>query len=397
MTSLSSSQVALGRYRQQFPGLPNKHYFNFGGQGPMPEAAIAAIHASYLQIQELGPFSGKAYAWVVEEMEALRQAISAELGTVPATISLTENVSVGCNIALWGIEWQPGDHLLLTDCEHHSVIATVEEIQRRFRIEVTTCPLSKTLNEGDPVEVIATHLQPNTRLVVLSHILWNNGQVLPLVEIVEACHRYPSQSRIRVLVDAAQSVGVLPLHLDDLQADFYAFTGHKWWCGPEGLGGLYVHPEAKNDLHPTFAGWRGITTDTSGQVTGWKPDGQRYEVATSAFPLFAGLRTAIALHHEWGTTAERYRRIQTLSRYLWEQLNNLPGVVCLRSQPPEAGLISFQLGQKSHKQVVHRLEAQNIMVRTILNPDCIRACVHYFTLEEEIDRLVTALEAVNRG
>ncbi len=357
----------------------------------MPQGAIAAIQQSYQRIQELGPFSGKAYAWVVDEMEKLRGAIATELGTAPQTITLTENVSVGCNIALWGIDWRAGDHLLLTDCEHHSVIATVQEIQRRFRIEVSTCPLSKTLNSGDPVEVITSHLQPNTRLVVLSHILWNTGQVLPLSEVVAACHGYSGHYPVRVLVDAAQSVGVLPLQLDALQVDFYAFTGHKWWCGPEGVGGLYVRPEARDDLHPTFAGWRSITTDAGGYPTGWKPDGQRYEVATSAFPLMTGLREAIALHHQAGTTRDRYQRIQSLSHYLWQQLMALPGVSCLRIQPPEAGLVSFQVPGQSHPQLVNSLEKENLLVRTILNPNCIRACVHYFTLEAECDRLVEAI------
>jgi L-cysteine/cystine lyase len=384
----------LERHRQQFPGLRDKAYFNYGGQGPMPEAAIAAILQSYQQIQALGPFSNKAYAWVMEQMEALRREIATELGTSPESITLTENVSMGCNIALWGIHWQPGDHLLLTDCEHHSVIATGQEIQRRFGIEVSTCPLRATLNQGSPVEAIARHLKPNTRLVALSHILWNTGQVLPLGEIVAVCHRHPGRYPIRVLVDAAQSVGVMPLCLDELQADFYAFTGHKWWCGPEGLGGLYIRPEVRDELHPTFIGWRGITTDGTGYPTGWKLDGRRYEVATSAFPLLAGLRAAIALHSQWGTPQERYQRIQMLSHYLWEQLVNVPQVSCLRQFPPEAGLVSFQLMNKSHRQLVQWLENQNVMVRMILSPDCVRACVHYFTLESEIDQLVSWLRSL---
>jgi L-cysteine/cystine lyase len=79
-----------------------------------------------------------------------------------------------------------------------------------------------------------------------------------------------------------------------LGIDFYAFTGHKWWCGPAGLGGLYVRPEAMEYLAPTFIGWRSITTDAAAHPTGWKPNGQRFEVATSNYPLLAGLRAAIA-------------------------------------------------------------------------------------------------------
>lgn len=397
MTGTSTAQIPLEDYRQQFPALQNKAYFNYGGQGPMPRRSLEAIQHGFEQIQSLGPFSSRVNAWITEEADHTRAAIAAELGTSPATITLTENVSVGCNIALWGIDWRFGDHLLLSDCEHHSVVAAAQEIQRRFGIEVTTCPLKATLNEGDPVAVVANHLRPNTRLVVLSHILWNTGQILPLAEIVAACHSYSNSRPVRVLVDAAQSVGVLPLNLNELGADFYAFTGHKWWCGPEGLGGLYVHPAVLESLHPTFIGWRGSTTDLSGTPTGWKPDGRRYEVATSAYALYAGLREAIALHHQYGTTQARYQRIQSLSRSLWQQLANLPGVVCLAKSPPKAGLVSFQVADKSHKRLVQFLEEKGLMIRAILESDCVRACVHYFTLESEIDQLVEAVREFGKS
>lgn len=362
----------------------------------MPKVALAAIAQSFQNVQQCGPFSNAAGVWVVQEAEQTRRAIAQELGVTSETITLTEDVSMGCNIALWGIDWRLGDHLLLSDCEHPGIIAAAQEIARRFGVEVTTCPLQETLNQGDPVAVVASHLKSSTRLVVLSHILWNTGQVLPLAEIVAACHSYSISRPVRVLVDAAQSVGVLPLNLAELQADFYAFTGHKWWCGPEGVGGLYVRPEAFGALHPTFVGWRGITTDATGIPTGWKPDGRRYEVATSAYPLYAGLRQAIAIHHQAGTAHDRYERICELSGILWQKLVELPGVECLRTTPPQAGLVSFQLPGKSHTQLIRFLEARNMMLRTILRPDCVRACVHYFTPETELEQLVEAVKAFQR-
>jgi len=375
-------------HRQQFPALANKAYFNYGGQGPLPEPALDAIYQAYKRVQLGGPFSGEVGAWVIQEAMLTRRAIASELTVPPETIALTEDVTVGCNIALWGIDWKAGDHLLLSDCEHPGIVASVMELQRRFNIEVSICPLAATLNEGDPVAVIADSLQPNTRLLVISHILWNTGQVLPLAEIVKVCH----QTKVKVLVDAAQSVGVLPLNLIESGVDFYAFTGHKWWCGPEGLGGLYVSAEALADLHPVFIGWRGIVTDANAKVLGWKSGSQRYEIATSAYPLYAGLRSAIALQHECGTIEERYVEICRLSKYLWEGLSELPDVECLRTSAPEAGLVSFRLTNgMPHKKLVDLLEKQGIMVRTILNPDCVRACVHYFTTEAEIDKLVGAI------
>ncbi|RMF62400.1 MAG: aminotransferase class V-fold PLP-dependent enzyme [Cyanobacteria bacterium J069] len=390
-------ESSLVQHRQQFPALATKAYFNYGGQGPMPQGAIAAILDGHQQMQSQGPFSSSVNRWATQQMQQARAAIATELKISPATLTLTENVTVGCNIALWGLDWQAGDHILLSDCEHPGVVGIVQEVARRFDLIVSVCPLLDTLNGGDPIGAIAQHLRPTTRLVVLSHILWNTGQVLPLAEIVALCHGHAGQrGLVRVLVDAAQSVGVLPLDLTAIAADFYAFTGHKWLCGPAGVGGLYVAPDALADLRPTFVGWRGITKDAQGNLTGWMPDGQRFEVATSDFPLYGAMSEAIATHHRWGSATDRYRRICQLSGLLWAELANLPRVVCLRTAPPAAGLVSFQVAGGRHAQIVQTLEQQGFLLRTLLYPDCVRACVHYFTLESEIEQLVGAIAAVLR-
>jgi L-cysteine/cystine lyase len=244
------------------------------------------------------------------------------------------------------------------------------------------------LQGEDAVQLIVHHLQPRTKLVVLSHVLWNTGQVLPLADINQAVKSVVPDSRI--LVDAAQSVGMLPLHLPELGVDFYAFTGHKWCCGPEGVGGLYVSPEARPSLQPTFIGWRSLSYEdaTGGELLA---DGRCYEVATSAYPLYAGLTAALELHRRWGTPETRYQRILALAEYLWQELQAIEGVQCLLTEPPPSGLVAFQLPGIDLNQAVQHLEKQGVFVRTIVEPSCLRAGVHYFTTEAEIDRLVGAI------
>jgi L-cysteine/cystine lyase len=388
----SLAKTDLKEHRQQFPGLLNKTYFNFGGQGTMSNAALQAIIDTHQYIQELGPFSGGINSWLTEKVNLLRQAIALELETTPETITITENVTAGCNIPLWGLDWHQGDHLVMTNCEHPGIIATVEEIKRRFGVEVTICPILDTLNHGDPVNVIQSYLTEKTRMVVLSHLLWNTGQVLPLKAIAQACHNYPANHRIRVMVDAAQSVGSLDLNLPELEIDYYAFTGHKWLCGPAGVGGLYISPSAFKELNPTFIGWRGVEMDRQGKPIAWKSDGAKFEVATAAYPEYEGLRAAIAIHQEWGNKSDRYQQICQLSTYLWSRLQEIAQISCLKATAPEAGLVSFQVAGVNHKQLVDTLEKQGFLLRTIADPDCIRACVHYLTLPEEIDSLIQALK-----
>lgn len=390
--SNSTVNITIEEQRKQFLGLANKTYFNFGGQGTMPQASLDAIVDTHQYIQEVGPFSGTVNSWLQRKTAELREAIATELRTTSDRITLTENVTAGCNIALWGIQWEAGDSILMSDCEHPGVIATVNEIARRFDVEVEICPILGTLNEGNPVEAIEQHLTPKTRLLLISHLLWNTGQVLPLKEITALCHNY-SQSKqpIKVLVDAAQSVGCLDLDLPNTGVDYYAFTGHKWLCGPAGVGGLYVSESAFNDLHPTFIGWRSIELDSEGKPKDWLSNGKKYEVATSAYPEYQGLKAAIAVHQQWGNPTQRYQRIRQLSQYLWFALTQLEGVECLKKSPPEAGLVSFQIPSKNHLPLVNHLEKQGFFLRTIANPDCIRACVHYMSLTQEIDSLVAAI------
>ncbi|MBV5259586.1 aminotransferase class V-fold PLP-dependent enzyme [Synechococcus moorigangaii CMS01] len=378
----------LHEHRQQFPALAHKAYFNYGGQGPLPQPILNAILESYRQGEVQGPFSLAMGQWENDVLRALRTAIASELNAQPENIALTENVTAGCNIALWGIDWQPGDEILLGDCEHPGVVGIVQEIAARFQVKIRICPLLETLNIGNPVAAIAQHLTPQTRLLVISHLFWNTGQVLPLKEICTLCHG----QKTLVLVDAAQSFGVLPLDLPDLGVDFYAFTGHKWWCGPAGVGGLYVSPGAIAQHRPTFIGWRGVTQWPSTTAVALAEDARRYDVATAAYPLYVGLTEAIRFHQQWCDTASRYQQICELSAYCWEKLQAIPRVQCLQATPPASGLVSFRVdAAQSHGEIVKQLETQGFCLRTIRFPDCIRACTHYFTTRAEIDQLAIAL------
>ncbi|MGK7884981.1 MAG: aminotransferase class V-fold PLP-dependent enzyme [Crocosphaera sp.] len=379
--------------RQEFPGLNNKVYFNFGGQGTLPRAGLEAIIDAHNFLQQQGPFSLKVNDWITQKTELLRADIAQELRVEPSTITLTENVTAGCNIPLWGLDWQEGDRILMTDCEHPGIIATVQEIAKRFGVEIDFCPILNTLNERDPVEVIKQYLKPRTKLLVLSHLLWNTGQILPLKEISYLCHNYSGSDRpILVLADAAQSAGSLPLKLAETEVDFYAFTGHKWFCGPAGVGGLYIRPEIFDLVSPTFIGWRSINIDEKGQPIDFKNNGEKFEVATSSYPQYEGLRAAISAHNHWGNSEQRYQQICKLSEYLWQGLSRISAVNCLKNSPPEAGLVSFTVDSNiSHNNIVKQLETQGFLLRTIRDPDCIRACVHYFTLPDEIEQLIKTI------
>jgi L-cysteine/cystine lyase len=383
------NEFSLISHRQLFPALANKSYFNYGGQGVLAEPTLTAILEAFEYVQRSGPFGLRVNAWTTQVAQQVRQQLAKLLNVDAKNISLTEDVTVGCNIALWGMPWQADDHILLTDCEHPGVIAAVQEIERRYGVTSTTAPL---LMAANATALLVSHLTPQTKLVVISHVLWNTGQILPLAEIMQAAKAYNPE--IRVLVDAAQSVGMMPLNLIELGVDFYAFTGHKWCCGPEGVGGLYVSSDARSILKPTFIGWRSLDFEAAAGG-GFLPDGRQYEVATSAYPLYAGLSEALATQDRCAGILDRYRQVTELSAYLWTGLNKLPGVKCWLPEAPQTGLVSFQLAAGGHDRLVQKLETQGIFLRTLFFPDCVRACVHYLTTYEEIDTLLATLAKIS--
>ena len=104
--------VDIQLHRQQFSGLKDKYYFNFGGQGILPQSALQKIIDTYHYIDRVGPFGLEINSWLTRDTHHTKKAIASEIEVEPNTICLTENVTSSCNIVLWGIEWEAGDEIL---------------------------------------------------------------------------------------------------------------------------------------------------------------------------------------------------------------------------------------------------------------------------------------------
>lgn len=383
---------SINKHREKFPGLIGKNYLNFGGQGVMSRAALDAITGAYNFVQEHGPFSSSIWTWMLDVSRGTKEAIAAELGGAASGWALTQNATEGCNIVLWGVEWNEGDVLLTTDSEHNGVMTAVKQVCKRKKLRLELCNFASLQTEDEILEETARALKMKPKLFMLSHVLWNTGKVLPCKKIVEMCREHG----VMVLVDGAQSAGVLPLNLAELNANFYAITGHKWIGGPEGLGALYVAADSLDLIEPTFSGWRGSNFDSSGQPTGWLPDASRFEVATAPFPLLTGLTAALKEHQNFANSKTRYELISANVKTLRQELSKIDGISFL-DDAGESSLVSFKLANASHVDIVKNLEKNKTIVRTIPKPTCIRASVHYFS-EQEVKEFPDALrEAISKA
>ncbi len=393
--TIISSKANPIDFRAMCPAIANKTYFNYGGQGPLPTPALDAITTSWKQIQTLGPFTSDVWPFMEQETARVRQQLATLCGVSPHRLALTENVTSGCVLPLWGLPWQAGDALLISDCEHPGVVAACQELARREGLEIRwllVLELCKTHGQSTLAAAVLTALQqaltPQTRLVALSHLLWNSGSVMPITAVAERLQQHPS--RPWLLVDAAQSMGSIPVEEAAAAADIYAFTGHKWCCGPEGLGGVALSERLLEQAQPTLIGWRSLRHEASA-ASSFHSDARRFEVATSCVPLCSGLATSLELLSAEGTAAQRLERIQAGSRRLWQGLQTIAGVSTLLPEPPPAGLVSFTLAGHSSGSVVELLGEQGLWIRRLDDPDCLRACTHITTTEADIDKLLEAL------
>ncbi len=400
---MTQSAQNAAELRALMPALANKTYFNYGGQGPLPTASLEAMVQSWRIIQDQGPFTTAVWPFIEQETSRVRGALAALCGVPPQRLALSENVSSGCVLPLWGLPWQAGDQLLISDCEHPGVVAACRELARREGLQLASLPVLELCKstaaaelEGAVLEALEQCITPQTRLVVLSHLLWNTGSVMPIEALAQRLQQHPL--RPWLLVDAAQSLGSIPAAGAAAAADIYGFTGHKWCCGPEGLGGMALSERVLEQSQPTLIGWRSLRSETEA-TSPWHQDARRFEVATSCLPLASGLSSSLDLLAQLGSAEQRLQQITAASEQLWKGLQAIPGVTTLLPEPPPAGLISFALAGASSRAlststVVERLGQQGIWIRSLDHPDCLRACTHITTTTEDIDRLLEALSTL---
>jgi L-cysteine/cystine lyase len=381
------------------PALAHKTYFNYGGQGPLPTPSLEAIQRSWGTIQELGPFTSSVWPYVASTVAGLRRRLADWCGVPPERLAFTENVTSGCVLPLWGLPWQAGDQLLISDAEHPGVVAACRELAQRQGLGLASLPVQAaqgSLAEATTsvLEALERSLTPRTRLVVLSHLLWNSGQLMPIAAVAARLAVHPN--RPWLLVDGAQSLGSVPVAEAAAAADIYACTGHKWCCGPEGLGVVALSQRLLSEARPTLIGWRSLANEDSGTAT-FHSDGRRFEVATSCTPLFAGLDSSLSLLEREGDGLARLSVIQQRSAALWNGLQRIAAVQTLLGQPPPAGLVSFTLAGHEPAAVVEQLGQRGLWLRNLPEPSCLRACTHITTSEADVEALLEALQQLGAG
>jgi cysteine desulfurase family protein len=329
-----------------------------------------------------------------------RQAL-AELFRIenPNDIALTFNTTIALNMAIKGL-LKPGDHVVATAVEHNAVRRPLEHLKRTIGVKVTYVETDER-GRLDPSRVREA-LLPGTKLVIVNHSSNLLGSILPVAEIGEMTRK----RGVRLLVDAAQSAGVLPIDVEAMGIDLLAFPGHKGLLGPQGTGGLYIHPEI--ELEPILHGGTGSRSESAEQPD-VRPD--RYESGTVNTPGLAGLAAGVRLVlHE--TVEKIYNKEWSLAQRLMEGLAAIDGVRVLGPEAgePRTGIVSFIIGGADPSETAFILDRHyGIAVRAGYHctplahgtagtaaTGAVRASVGWSTTEADVDALIAAAKEISR-
>jgi cysteine desulfurase family protein len=231
----------------------------------------------------------------------------------PLSIVFTKNATEALNLALFGL-LKPGDHVVTSGMEHNSVMRPLRFLEGQG-VEVSVVPCSPT-GELDPDDV-KRHMDLNTRVVVMTHASNVTGTVLPVQQCAEIAH----DQGCLFIVDASQTAGQLPVHVESVGADILCFTGHKALLGPQGTGGLYICPGVEGLLKPLMHGGTGSRSEFEEQPD-FLPD--MLEAGTPNAIGLAGLSAGVGFLLDQGVETVREREEGLMARFL-EGLTALEG------------------------------------------------------------------------
>ena len=404
------SSINIQKVREDFPILQREVYgrplvyLDNAATTQKPLCVLDAMREEYLNVNAnvhrgVHYLSQQATDLHEAAREKVRQFIhAAKTEEIIFTRGTTEAINLVAS-SFCESQMKEGDEVLVSDMEHHSNIVPWQLQAQRRGIIVRHLPID---DAGRLVccHDMATYLTKRTKLVSIAHVSNVLGTVNPVADIVRLAH----ERDIPVLVDGAQSAPHMPIDVQQLDCDFYAFSGHKMY-GPTGIGVLYGKEEWLDRLPPYQGGGEMIDKVTWERTT-FERLPFKFEAGTPDYIATHGLATAIDYLCSVGLDHVMAHE-QELTRYCMEQLRTIPGMRLFGEAEHKDAVVSFLVGDIHHLDMGTLLDRLGIAVRTghhcaqpLMNrlgiSGTVRASFALYNTKEEIDVLVAGIRRVSQ-
>ena len=374
-------------FQDEFKQDPDLRYLNHAAVAPWPRRASLAV-AKFAEENVL--LGARDYAEWMNVEQRLRERLMRLLNAPSSDdIALVKNTSEALSFVAFGLDWEAGQQIIISDEEFPSN-RIIWEALAPLGVEV----VQVSLKGSDPEQALLDACGPRTRLMSVSAVQFATGLRLDLNKLGHGCR----QRNVLFCIDAIQQLGVQPFDVQANQCDFAMADGHKWLLSPEGLGVFYCRAELRPQLKLQEYGWHMVERMGDYTRTDWEPakSARRFECGSPNMLGAMAMEASLSLLEEVGIV-QVAQLIEERVQWLQDGLSALPGIVLHTPLNParRAGIFTFSFEGKDTQAVYQQLKARNVVC--IPRGPGIRFSPHFYTEKRVIDETLAIVAEVAAG
>ena len=367
----------------------DKTYLNNASVSVMPKTSIEVMKQFLIDYSEMGPDSPESEIFIKRLWEKTRTSIAKVVKCNPDEIIITQSVTDGINIVANGMKFGNDSNIVIRGGEHEHHANYFPWLKLGERIDVRSLPVND--NGGFEFSDLKKILDEKTKLVALSHGLYNSGLILPVKEIGKELQK----ENVPYFLDTAQTVGCIgEFDFVDTGCDFMSFNGSKWLCGPMGTGVFYCKRESSNLLEPSNIGGETAETNENGELT-YKGLPDRFQAGFRNYVGLAGMESSVTFLQNLGWNNIR-NHIISLSNLFIDEIGKIPEskVFGPEDESERTSIVSFEIAKQDPEKIVSELAQKGIIIakREIYEKPVLRISPHIYNTKDEILNLTEELK-----
>lgn len=377
------SEIDDGQLRDDdYPITKKTIYMNNGAVAPTPLSTIKAMTDFMLTCAQGGPDSPSTFEYIISLLDELRTRVAHLINCEHDEVVLVQSTTEGLNIVANGLHWKTGDTIVVRGGRHEHYANYLPWVALSQKKGVQLRELAMTDENGYFDLGQLEKLVKGSRLITLSHVLYNTGAIMPVEEV----GRIAQENGVLFCVDAAQSAGTISVDVKKIGCHFMAFPGFKWLCGPMGIGVFYCSEKAFEILEPPEIGSESATLSEQNIMT-YLDMPARLQAGFRNFPGAVGLEASLRYILRIGLERIRKKNMNVAS-ILREEIAKIPAVKMYGpdDESKRSSIVTFIPQKTDSSTLIRQLEQNRIILasRDIgRGKKAVRAAPHFFNSEEE--------------